>query len=176
MDWDQFHASRSFRCSLAPLPLPLPSALTLKASIPCTIFPLHPLLFSGSSLATSLGDILMDIRIILICIERHPRFSLHQWRLETQHITEKKTKKTTKCSERRYHIRSRSYTLRFDAFCRHGGISALEAKAANGDFTDNAAARVHTSRGMPKMQPSTSSRSKTIAAGICPRQTLRAVG
>ena len=47
MDWDQFHTSRSFRCSLAPLPLPLPSALTLKASIPCTIFPLHPLLFSG---------------------------------------------------------------------------------------------------------------------------------
>lgn len=30
-----------------------------------------------------------------------------------------------------------------------------EVKAANGDFTDSAAARVQTSRGMPKMQPST---------------------
>ena len=30
-----------------------------------------------------------------------------------------------------------------------------EVKAANGDFTDSAAARVQTSRGMPKMQPTT---------------------
>ncbi len=48
------------------------------------------------------------------------------------------------------------------------GNSTPEANAANGDFTDNAAARVQTSRGMPKMQPSTSSRRKTIKPGNPP--------
>ena len=124
----------------------------------------HDLSTSSASLlwllsATSLGDILMDIRIILICIERHPRFSLHQWRLETTTHYGKEDKEDNQVFWKKV-----------------SQNSALEAKAANGDFTDNAAARVHTSRGMPKMQPSTSSRSKTIAAGISPRQTLRAVG